>query len=520
MQISVVFLVGIIVLLLVIIVLLVFKIRKTKSKIFSIESKLNAVINHSKDWIYWIAPDKTFRFISPSCYQITGYKPEEYRDNFQLLEKIVYKEDKERFIRHESESLLGKDLNELEFRIVTKNKEIKWLHHLCHSIYDEENRYLGHMVSNRDITKLKNTQSDLAETSDKLKSTNKLLEEIIEQRTMELNTFMVQCPYPRAVYDNKGNLLKYNPAWENLFGRHTEINNLLDSRIIKMSKLESKLRKVFLTGERFKSYPIYNEETDRMLVFDFYSIKNKNGTIEKIVCSVEDITEQIVTKELTEELATRKNVLGEMFEFLDSERKNISKELHDRIGQNLLLIKMLAELQKESDGTDTKKIDEIINLTRKTSREIKEIIYSLYPNEIEKYGLIESVQYMIAKFSKITNIKFEVKYSGEISQLERKYKLAIFRVTQEALNNIIKYSDATNVILEYHLKTELIFGRITDNGKGFDVQNKMKSEERGEFGLKYIKERIESIGGQIEIHSEINKGTSIFFEIPIRNMGL
>ncbi len=520
MEISIYVFAGVTSLLFLVIIILLYKLKILKNKTFSIESKLNAVINHSKDWIYWIAPDKTFRFISPACYEITGYTSEEFKNNFQLLEKIIYEEDRDRFIKHESESLQGKDLNELEFRIITKNNEIKWIHHLCHSIYNAENKYLGHMVSNRDITKLKKTQNDLAETTDKLKSTNKLLEEIIEQRTMEINTFMVQCPYPRAVYDNKGFLLNSNPAWEDLFGRHSVIDNLLESQIIKYGKLENELRKVFKTGERFKSYPIYNEETDRMLVFDFYSIKNKNGVIEKIVCSVEDITEQIITKELTEELAVRKDVLGEMFDFLDTERKHISQELHDRIGQNLLLIKMLAELQKESDVTDPQKIDEIINLTRKTSREIKEIIYSLYPIEIEKYGLIESVQHMVAKFSKVTDIKFEVKYSGKTFDLDKKYKLAIFRVSQEALNNIIKYSDATKVSLEYHFKPELIFGSITDNGKGFVLSNDSRRNEKPKFGLKYIRERIESIGGQIEIHSEVNKGTSIFFEIPTQNKEL
>ena len=491
------------------------KIKTHKEQLAESELKFKTFVTHSKDWIYWIAPDKSFYFISPSCKEITGYSTEEFANNIDLLNRIIYNEDRELFIEHENNSLRGENLDELEFRIVTKNNEIKWIHHLCQSIYSGDGKYVGHCVSNRDITKLKETQNELAKLSNQLQNTNRTLEELVDQRTMEMKTFMIQCPYPRAIYDNKGNLVSCNPAWDNTFNSYSDKKTIYNNLLIKNSKLEDKVKKVFQTGERFKSYPVYIEEIDKMLIFDFYSIKNKKNEIEKIVCNIEDITEQARSEELTQELETRKDLVGEIFDFLDAERKHISKELHDRIGQNLMLIKMNAEMQQESNSTDITKINEIIELTRKTSKEIKEIIYSLYPEEIEKYGLTESIQNMINRVSKLSKIKFEVKFFGKNIGLNKRYELAIFRVSQEALNNITKHSNATEACFEYHFKHDMIFGKISDNGAGFDLNKNGKVSSESKYGLKFIRERIESIEGQLELYSEINKGTTIYFEIPL-----
>lgn len=488
------------------------KIKKHKEQLAESELKFKTFVTHSKDWVYWITPDKSFYFISPSCKEIAGYSTEEFSNNIDLIDKIIYKEDQELFIEHEYNSLKGKNLDELEFRIVTKSNEIKWIHHLCQSIYSVDGKYIGHIVSNRDITKLKETQNELAKLSNQLQNTNRTLEELVDQRTMEMKTFMIQCPYPRAIYDNKGNLVSCNPAWDNAFDSYNGEKIIYNNLIIKNSKLNDKVKKVFQTGERFKSYPVYIEELDKILIFDFYSIKNKKNEIEKIVCNIEDITEQARTKELAEELETRKDLVGEIFDFLDAERKHISKELHDRIGQNLMLIKMNAEMQQESNSTDLTKINEIIELTRETTKEIKEIIYSLYPEEIEKYGLTESIQNMINRVSKLSKIKFEVKFFGENIVLNKRYELAIFRVSQEALNNITKHSNATEACFEYHFKPNIIFGKIYDNGVGFNLEEEKRESK---YGLKFIRERIESIEGQLELYSEINRGTTIYFEIPL-----
>ncbi len=493
--------------------LLLSKIKKEKEKLEKSELKFKTIAEYSKDWIYWITEDKSFNFISTSCKNITGYSVSDFINNPEFLDKIIYHEDRDSFIKHEIDSLKGKNLDEIEFRIVTKDNKIKWIHHLCQSVYDEKGNYIGHRVSNRDITKLKETQHKLAETSSQLQKANKKLEEIIDQGMNEIQTFMTQCPYPRAIYDSKGNLVNFNPAWKEEFESLNIGENIYNHPLIKNGKLEKKIRKVFKTGESYKSHPVYSEEIDKMLTLDLYSIKNKKNKIEKVVCNIEDITEQTKHKELSRELETRRDVVGEIFDFLDADRKYISQELHDRIGQNLMLIKMNAELQKDAEVFDPMKSEEIINLTLQTSKEIKEIIYSLYPAEIENYGLIQSIQNMIHRISKLSKIKFNVEFFGDYKPLSKRYELSIFRISQEALNNITKHSQATEAKFEYYFRPKIVTGIISDNGIGFNTT--VSENVKNKYGIKFMNERIESIGGQLELHSEINKGTSIYFEIPI-----
>lgn len=486
------------------------RIKRDKERLAESELKFKTVATYSNDWIYWIAPDKSYYFISPSCETITGYSISEFEANNNFLDDIIHPDDKAIFIEHENVSLKGKCLEEFQFRIVTKSNEIKWIHHLCQPVY-KDNVYLGHRVSNRDMTTLKMAEDELTKIGDRLIQANKTLKELVEQRTIEMTTFMTQCPYPRAVYDKNGELINCNPAWQSEFPTNPKNNNLYNHPLVKNSKLEDKIKKVFNIGEGFKSHPIYYEELDKMLILDFYAIKNSRYEIEKVVLNIEDITEQTRSHELSKELETRKDLIGEIFDYLDAERRHISKELHDRIGQNLLLIKMNAELIKEAKLYVPEKSDEIVKLIIETSKEIKEIIYSLYPVEIEKYGLKESIQNMVNRINKITDIKFTIKFIGGNNTIPKKLELAIFRVIQEALNNITKHSKASNVKVDININHKMILGLISDDGMGFNDVHRDETK----YGMRFMEERIESLGGYFEVNSKIKNGTSVHFEIPI-----
>jgi PAS domain S-box-containing protein len=488
------------------------RIKRDKELLAESELKFKTVATYSNDWIYWIAPDKSYYFISPSCETITGYSISDFEKNINFLDDIIHPDDREMFVNHESNSLKGESLEEFQFRIITKAKETKWIHHLCQPVY-KDNIYLGHRVSNRDLTKLKNAEDELTRIGERLKEANRTLRDLVEQRTIEMTTFMTQCPYPRAVYDKNGDLINCNPAWQSEFPTNADKNNLYNHYLVKNSRLEDRIKHVFNIGEGFKSHPIYYEEIDKMLVLDFYAIKNSKYEIEKVVLNVEDITEHTRHKELSKELETRKDLIGEIFDYLEADRRHISKDLHDRIGQNLMLIKMNAELIKDANLYAPEKSDEIVDLTIRTSKEIREIIYSLYPVEIEKYGLLESIRNMVNRIDELTEMKFEIKFAGDYKPMSKRFELAIFRVIQEALNNIAKHSKANSVKLNINFKSNIILGMISDDGVGI---NKLSRDE-SKYGMKFMEERIESLGGYFELNSENKKGTSIHFEIPITN---
>lgn len=135
-------------------------IRKQQQKIAESEWKFRTVSEFAYDWEYWIKEDMEMVFMSPSCERITGYSKDEFVANPQLFAKIIHPDDIGIYNKHLEDFRRPK--SELEFRIITKNGEVKWLSHLCSPIFVED-KFLGRRVSSRDITDRKRLEDQLAQ---------------------------------------------------------------------------------------------------------------------------------------------------------------------------------------------------------------------------------------------------------------------------------------------------------------------------------------------------------------------
>jgi len=123
------------------------------------EKKFRTLAESSHDWIYWIDPDGRMIYVSPSCEEITGYSPEEFYSDPDLTDKIVYEKDRVIWSEHVKICTEENSFLTLDLRIVRKNGEIRWINHICRSLYDSEGNYAGRRVGNLDITKRKAIES-------------------------------------------------------------------------------------------------------------------------------------------------------------------------------------------------------------------------------------------------------------------------------------------------------------------------------------------------------------------------
>lgn len=135
---------------------------RQQEKIAESERKFRTLSEFAYDWEYWINENKKIVFMSASCENITGYSPEEFTNNPHLLCDIVYPEDKAVCDAH-MDNFMAERHEEMEFRIITKDGQAKWLSHVCGPIYVED-RFLGRRVSNRDITDRKRLEEQLAQS--------------------------------------------------------------------------------------------------------------------------------------------------------------------------------------------------------------------------------------------------------------------------------------------------------------------------------------------------------------------
>jgi signal transduction histidine kinase/ligand-binding sensor domain-containing protein len=205
----------------------------------------------------------------------------------------------------------------------------------------------------------------------------------------------------------------------------------------------------------------------------------------------------------------------------EKERKRIAGELHDSLGQNLLIIKnrALLGLQSSSEPDAADQLGYISDIVSQAIHEVREIAYNLQPYQLERLGLKEAIESAVSKVSDISGIKFYTELTELNDKFSKDVELNIYRIVQESLNNIVKHSEAQEVRIGSWEESNMIFLRISDNGKGFTVR---KSEpvllnEYNGFGLKSIAERVRIIGGIFEMYSNPGNGTTLIIKVPLRN---
>ncbi len=128
------------------------------------EQRFRTVADFAYDWEYWVGADGLYLYVSPSCERITGYRAKEFQADPRLLERIIHPEDQAAAVDHLGhESVEGSRLAPLEFRIITRWGEERWLEHVCQPVYDADGNYVGRRGSNRDATERKKVEEALAQ---------------------------------------------------------------------------------------------------------------------------------------------------------------------------------------------------------------------------------------------------------------------------------------------------------------------------------------------------------------------
>jgi len=207
-----------------------------------------------------------------------------------------------------------------------------------------------------------------------------------------------------------------------------------------------------------------------------------------------------------------------MIELQEKERKRIASELHDGLGQNLLIIKNLAEMGNAGLQQNTKQnLNDISSIAGRSVAEVREIAYNLRPHLLDKLGLTKSLKSMVRQFGESSNISISEKICRLENIFSPEEEMNIYRIVQEGINNIIKHSEATEASINVAQKNNYLSIIIMDNGRGFSISSnkKMPPSKTGEFGLMTMSERVKLLRGSLNISSEPGKGTKIKIKIPL-----
>ncbi|MGP0072168.1 MAG: ATP-binding protein [Bryobacteraceae bacterium] len=219
-------------------------------------------------------------------------------------------------------------------------------------------------------------------------------------------------------------------------------------------------------------------------------------------------------RDMAEARTQLKELSARLVQAQEEERRSLSRELHDEVGQALSAVlielgNLSAGLRTRAEEQSRRHVETIKGLVESTVRLVRNMALLLRPSMLDDLGLIPALKWQARECSKSTSMDVTVAAEVDSDELPDEYKTCIYRVVQEALHNCARHSHASSVGIRVELAEDRLRLTIRDNGKGFDV-----AHTKG-LGLLGIEERVTRLGGTLRVRSEPHSGTTLSVELPL-----
>jgi PAS domain S-box-containing protein len=320
----------------------------------------------------------------------------------------------------------------------------------------------------------------------------------------------------RIIWGNKTTVLFHGMAQEDLVGKtcyavfagkNTPCEGCATLRARETGEIESAVMcHPRITGIDTETY------------WDTYCVplKTETGEVEGFIQIGRDITRQKMAEARIHTLSQQ------LLKAHEDERQRISQYLHDHVGQELSLIKIGCETLLDGYPDVSLEISQRLARLSKTVQGtitvVRWLAYDLRPPVLDQLGLAQAVFHLCEDFSENTGLKIDFQAAGmDDLRVDPDIEINLYRLFQEALNNIKKHADADHVIIRMVASYPNMILRIEDDGKGFDVEGSLlKASSEKRMGLGSMEERVSLLGGDLRIQSRLMQGTKIRIEIPLK----
>jgi signal transduction histidine kinase len=194
------------------------------------------------------------------------------------------------------------------------------------------------------------------------------------------------------------------------------------------------------------------------------------------------------------------------------ERKRVASELHDSLGGILSAVKLTMQTIHVEDlnGQEQEIYQNLIGMVNEAGQQIRALSHNLLPDELERQGLVVSLERLITKLNYTGKTHFELTITGIAERLEKMVEFNLYTICLELCNNILKHADATEVQIDIIKQGEVLQLFVSDNGKGFSLE----AVQDG-VGMKNLRERAAALRAKLNIHSAPNEGTLVSLALPI-----
>jgi len=254
---------------------------------------------------------------------------------------------------------------------------------------------------------------------------------------------------------------------------------------------------------------------DKYLLFDEFKL---------MVAIAQELGLCIENARLYQEAQERETMLADLLHQVvgaqEAERQRIARELHDATGQSLTAIALglrgVETMLENEQPVAVEQVEELKAFSTSALGELRQIISDLRPSQLDDLGLAAALQWYVQEFERRYAIRTELVVKGDRSRLPSEYETVLFRITQEALTNIAKHANASKAVVKLEKHPAQVSVTIEDDGRGFDLEEAMRSDRRTGWGLLGIQERTWLLGGQYEVDSKPARGTRIRVVVPVK----
>lgn len=462
------------------------------------EDKLDSILDSLNDVVWSLSP-KTYDllYLSHAAERLYGRKLDEFFADKDLWLKLIHPDDRGRVLGSLSE-FLSKGSSELEYRIVRAGGEVRWVHDRGKVIYGTNGEMLRLDGIVTDITERVRTEAQLIESQRRLKAVFENTQDAI------------------LLFDDEARFVDVNPAACALCGNDRE--HLLgvtvwDITPIPVRRRGRKLWHTFMAvGQQHGGYTITGGDGTIRFV-EYRAVANIVPGLHLSI--IRDVTERHQAEEALREGASALRRLGAHLESVrEDQSARIAREVHDELGGTLTMLKLgiAALLEKTPEHEPLRqKLESLLNLAEASVKTVKRISSALRPPLLDTLGLAATIRRHAEEFSRLTGIR-TVLQLPEYIRLSPERSTAIFRIVQEALTNVARHADATEVAIRARKTEGELLVEIADNGRGIVAADLAKTNSFGIYGMR---ERSQYLGGNLAIQRTADRGTTLALRLPL-----
>jgi len=475
------------------------RLERAHRAIAASEERLNLALTVSRMGV-WEWDLKSDRVVwSSECYEIVGLH--DFDGSFESFSPLIHPADAEHVFAIVQNALEQRSEYVDEFRIIRPDSgEVRWLSNHGRASYDKDGTPLVLLGTVHDITERKRTEGLLRESEERYRAVVEDQTEVIARFRPDGTLTFVNDVYCRLFGQSRDQLL--GGHWKHaVFSGEVP---LIESRLQEMSPdhpiVTIENRVYSATGEM------------RWMQFVSRGFYDDHGKLIEIQAVGRDITD---IKQAKNSLRLYAQRLIEMDEEL---RRNLATELHDEIGRDLTALGLSVAILQDNlpEGGHEKmsdRLEDMREMLESVSRTIRGLMSDLRPPVLDDYGLPAALRWYCDLFARRTALAVELTIANEFPRLATERELALFRITQEALNNISKHSQARTVTLMLEKIDGVVLMTVGDDGTGFDPGQINQRQLDSHWGLTIMRERAQSIGGHLEVVTATGKGTTIRVEL-------